>query len=140
MLPPAPMLAIKNEREDKEWRMENGKFRHRAGFHLPSSICHLRFLVPLALALFLSGCSPSGPHALLKGKKFVDRGDYAGAVAQLKIATSLLVTNAQAWNYLGLAYHHADPRSESRYSMRHWKAEPGLRLQRHGERSWLHLH
>src|SRR5208282_4024698 len=81
MLPPAPMLATKN----RIW-------------------CGAIFL--LALAIFISGCSPSGPHALLKGKKFLDRGDYAGAVAQLKIATSLLATNAQAWNYLGLAYHH----------------------------------
>ena len=61
----------------------------------------------LALAIFISGCSPSGPRALLKGKKFLDRGDYAGAVAQLKIATSLLATNASAWNYLGLACHRA---------------------------------
>ncbi|MGA3284891.1 MAG: tetratricopeptide repeat protein [Verrucomicrobiota bacterium] len=61
----------------------------------------------LALAIFISGCSPSGPRVLLKGKKFLDRGDYADAVAQLKIATSLLATNAQAWNYLGLAYHRA---------------------------------
>jgi len=64
-------------------------------------------LAPLALVVLLSGCSPSGPHALLKGKKFLDRGEYADAVAQLKIAASLLVTNAQAWNCLGLAYHHA---------------------------------
>ena len=63
--------------------------------------------MPLALAVLVSGCSPSAQHALLKGKQFLDRGDYAGAVAQLKIATSLLATNAQAWNYLGLAYHHA---------------------------------
>ena len=70
-------------------------------------VFHLHFLLFLALAIFISGCSPSGPHALLKGKKLLDRGDYAGAVAQLKTATSLLATNAQAWNYLGLAYHHA---------------------------------
>jgi len=87
--------------------MEDGVFGRGAASHLPSSIFHLRFLLCLALAIFISGCSPSGPHALLKGKKFLDRGDYAGAVAQLKIATSLLATNAQAWNYLGLAYHHA---------------------------------
>jgi tetratricopeptide (TPR) repeat protein len=61
----------------------------------------------LSLAIFISGCSPSGSHALLKGKKFLDCGDDAAAVAQLKIATSLLATNAQAWNYLGLAYHRA---------------------------------
>ncbi len=88
-------------------RRKNGFFRRRAGFHLRSSIFHLRFLLFLALAIFISGCSPSGPHALLKGKKFLDRGDYADAVTQLKIATSLLATNAQAWNYLALAWQHA---------------------------------
>ena len=87
--------------------MENGFFRRRAGFHLRSSIFHLRFLLFLALAIFISGCSPSGPRALLKGKRLLDRGDYPGAVAQLRTATSLLATNAPAWNYLGLAYHRA---------------------------------
>jgi tetratricopeptide (TPR) repeat protein len=101
------MLATKNEGEGGGWKMENGIFWWRAGFHLPSSIFHLRFLLFLALAVFIAGCKPSGPHALLKGKRFLDRGDYADAVAQLKIATSLLATNAQAWNYLGLAYQYA---------------------------------
>jgi tetratricopeptide (TPR) repeat protein len=44
---------------------------------------------------------------LLKGKKLLERGDYAGAVAQFKTATTLLATNAQAWNYLGVACQHA---------------------------------
>jgi len=60
-----------------------------------------------ALALFIAGCTPSGPRALLKGKKLLERGDYAGAVAQFKTATSLLTTNAQAWNYLGVACQYA---------------------------------
>lgn len=109
MLPPAPMLAIKKENEEGRWKIEDGIRRAVEEFHSPFSILHPRFfsLVLLALAIFISGCSPSGPHALLKGKKLLDHGDYAGAVAQLKIATSLLATNAQAWNYLGLAYHHA---------------------------------
>ena len=78
-------------------------------FYPQSSTLYSRLflLAPLVLAICLSGCSPSGPHALLKGKNLLDRSDYAGAVAQLKIATSLLATNAPAWNYLGLAYHHA---------------------------------
>jgi len=61
----------------------------------------------LALAVFISGCAPSGPRALLTGKKLLERGDYAGAVAQLKTATTLLVTNAPAWNYYGVALQHA---------------------------------
>ena len=61
----------------------------------------------LALVLAISGCTPAGPRALLKGKKYLDRGDYAGAVAQLKIATDLLATNAAAWNYYGVALQRA---------------------------------
>ncbi len=101
------MLAIKNSGEDGVWRIADGIFRRRAGFHLPSSIVHPRFLLFLAFALFLAGCAPSGPRALLKGKKFLEQGDYAGAMAQFKTATSLLATNAQAWNYLGVACQHA---------------------------------
>ena len=47
------------------------------------------------------------PRALLKGKKLLERGDYAAAVAQFKTATTLLATNAQAWNYLGVACQYA---------------------------------
>ena len=50
--------------EDGEWN-----FRRHARFHLPSSICHLRILLFLALAVFLAGCTPPGPRALLAGKK-----------------------------------------------------------------------
>jgi Flp pilus assembly protein TadD len=64
-------------------------------------------IVFLALAVFLAGCGPPGPRALLKGKKLLDRGDYSGAVAELKSATSLMSTNAQAWNYLGVACEYA---------------------------------
>jgi len=61
----------------------------------------------LALAVFITGCAPPGPRALLAGKKLLERGDYAGAVAQLKNATALLATNAAAWNYYGVALQHA---------------------------------
>jgi tetratricopeptide (TPR) repeat protein len=102
------MLAIKNVQSDHGgWKMENGFFGRRAVCHLPSSIFHPRFLLFLALALMLAGCTPSGPRALLKGKKLLEHGDYAGAAAQLKTATTFLATNAQAWNYLGVACQHA---------------------------------
>jgi tetratricopeptide (TPR) repeat protein len=98
------MLAIKNERDDGKWKMENGISRRRAVCHPPSSILlHLRAVFFLALAVFISGCAPQGSRALLAGKKLLDRGDYAGAVAQLKTATTLLATNAAAWNYYGVA-------------------------------------
>src|ERR1700690_3403136 len=84
MLPPAPMLATKN--------------LTRPG---------VTGLLALVLVIFIVGCAPSGPRALLKGKKLLERGDYAGAVAQLKTATTLLATNAQSGNYLGVACQHA---------------------------------
>jgi Flp pilus assembly protein TadD len=63
--------------------------------------------VILALCWFATGCRPPGPKALMDGQKLIDRGDYAAAVERLKTATALMETNAQAWNYLGLAYHLA---------------------------------
>ena len=66
-----------------------------------------KFLHCLALAAFLAGCTPPGARALREGKEMIDRGRYAEAVEKLKLATSLLSTNAQAWNYLGLACQYA---------------------------------
>jgi tetratricopeptide (TPR) repeat protein len=64
----------------------------------------------LCLAIFagfvLAGCKPAGPRALLDGKRLLDEGKYAPAIEKLKKATSLLGTNANAWNYLGLAYQY----------------------------------
>ena len=60
-----------------------------------------------ALALVLAGCTPAGPRALLQGKKLLDHGDCAAAAAEFKTATSLLVTNAAAWNYYGVALQRA---------------------------------
>jgi tetratricopeptide (TPR) repeat protein len=59
-----------------------------------------------AVTLF-AGCRPPGPVALLQGKKLLEEGKYPQAVEKLKTATTLLSTNAQAWNYLGLACHQA---------------------------------
>ncbi|HEX4343675.1 MAG TPA: tetratricopeptide repeat protein, partial [Verrucomicrobiae bacterium] len=67
----------------------------------------------LAIVLVFAGCTPPGPRALLEGKKLIDAGRYDEAVGQLQVATSLLATNAQAWNYLGLAYHHAGQASNA---------------------------
>src|SRR6266571_6791182 len=67
----------------------------------------IRFLCLLTLLLCLTGCAPQGPRALLQGKRLMEQGRYPQAVEKLKTATGLLATNAQAWNYLGLAYHYA---------------------------------
>ena len=64
-------------------------------------------LLLTAVVAWLAGCTPAGPRALLRGKRLIDQGKYADAVDELKQATSLLPTNAIAWDYLGLAYHHA---------------------------------
>ena len=85
MLPPTPMLTTKN--------------------NILYGIVGL--IVFLMFAVFFAGCGPPGPRALLKGKKLLARGDYAKAVVELKNATSLMTTNAQAWNYLGVAEQHA---------------------------------
>ena len=107
MITPAQMLAIKKEPGDGERTVGNGFSRRPADRHSPSSILRLHFLFFLMLAVFISGCTQRGPRALLAGKKLLDRGDYAGAVAQLKSAATLLVTNAPAWNYYGVALQHA---------------------------------
>src|ERR1035438_7192283 len=81
MLPPSPMLAKIN------------------------SVRGTIFV--LALALLLSGCTPAGPRALLKGKKFLDHGDAAAAIAQFRKSPTRLSTNANAWNYFGVALQRA---------------------------------
>ena len=84
-----------------------GSWRAVRKFQSLFPILHPCLLVFLALAVFVSGCSPPGPRALLAGKRLLERGDYDGAVAQLQTATTLLATNAAAWNYYGVALQHA---------------------------------
>jgi len=61
----------------------------------------------LAVAAFLVACGPPGPRALLDGKDLLESGKTTEAIAALRTATTLLPTNAAAWNYLGVAYHRA---------------------------------
>jgi len=76
-------------------------------FEVLQSLNTLSLIFFLAFAILLSsGCTPAGPRALLRGKHLIEQAKYKQAVEQLRIATSLLSTNAQAWNYLGLAYHY----------------------------------
>src|ERR1700722_13617227 len=92
MLPPARMLTTKNECED-------GK-----GKRIRFLLCFIAFL---AFTMALAGCGPPGSHALIKGKKLLDAGDYAAAADELKAATEVMTTNAEAWNYLGVAEEHS---------------------------------
>lgn len=64
------------------------------------------WLFLLAALMWTAGCTPPGPRALLDGKRLLDQGKYPEAIEKLKIATTLMSTNALAWNYLGLAYHN----------------------------------
>ena len=59
------------------------------------------------------GCGPPGPRALLEGKRQLERGKYEAAIEELKVATGLMRTNANAWNYLGLAYHQSGHAGEA---------------------------
>jgi Flp pilus assembly protein TadD len=74
---------------------------------------HTRLALALSLAVFLAGCMPPGPRALLEGKQHLDRAEYAEAVEELRSATQLMPTNALAFNYLGLALHHAGQSAEA---------------------------
>ena len=103
MLPRTKMLTIKN----------------RAGYGLVGRRWHVSFsrFNPLGfifLLTFLSACTPSGPRALLDGKRLIDQGKYQQAIQKLEKATSLLGgTNALAWNYLGVAYQHSGADTEA---------------------------
>jgi tetratricopeptide (TPR) repeat protein len=70
-------------------------------------------LVLLTILGLLAGCMPPGPRALLQGQRLIEQGDYARAADRLRTATSLLATNAQAWNYLGIACQHLGERDEA---------------------------
>jgi tetratricopeptide (TPR) repeat protein len=61
----------------------------------------------LAVAVILVACAPPGPRALVRGQKLIEAGNFAAAVAELQTATTLLPTNAAAWNYLGVAYQRS---------------------------------
>ncbi len=84
MLPPATMLAIK--------KLFRNLFQSAGA---------------AAVVLFVGGCTPPGPGALLEGARLLEKGKYSEAVQQLKIATGLMPGNPRAWNHLGLAYHAA---------------------------------
>ena len=67
----------------------------------------------LAAVIFLTGCQPPGPKALLDGERLIREGKYPEAIARLQKATGLLPKNAQAWNHLGLAYQYGGKPEEA---------------------------
>jgi tetratricopeptide (TPR) repeat protein len=92
------MLTTKNERKAKKWG--------------GGAVC-LRFLAVLAFAVALAGCGPPGTHALFKGQKLLNEGDFADAADEFRSATEVMTTNAEAWNYLGVADEHAGQYEEA---------------------------
>jgi tetratricopeptide (TPR) repeat protein len=90
-----------------------------------------RWFGPLLLLALLAGCTPSGPRALLQGKRLLEQERYPDAIEKLKTATVLLGTNAlacaQAWNYLGVAYQHArDPLNAGKAYQKAYALNPDL--------------
>src|SRR6266850_1408276 len=118
MLPPPLMLTIKNQ-ADSGTTSGGQKPEHRFNPCNPCNLFNPCNSHPLPLALVLScvllftGCTPDGPRALLAGKRLIEQGKYPQAIEKLRTATSLLMTNAHAWNYLGLACHHAGETAEA---------------------------
>jgi Flp pilus assembly protein TadD len=71
----------------------------------------------MALLVLLVGCTPSGPRALLEGKRLMDEGQYPQAIQKLRRANELLgSTNALAWEYLGLAYQYSGAVTEAEWA------------------------
>ncbi|HXT12431.1 MAG TPA: tetratricopeptide repeat protein [Candidatus Angelobacter sp.] len=104
MLPRALMLTTKKASGNDGEKEGKVIFERRACRIYVSFVCPL---ICLFLGVLMTGCKPPGPRALLAGKQLLERGKYTEAVARLQKATTILSTNAQAWNYLGLAYHQA---------------------------------
>lgn len=67
----------------------------------------------LTVALLLGGCAPPGARALLEGKRLLEQGRPRDALPELRQATTVLKTNAVAWDYLGLACHYAGQTDEA---------------------------
>lgn len=77
------------------------------------------FCSALATILFFGGCGSPGPRALLQGERFVREGEFERATEQLQTAVRLMPTNAQAFNYLGLAYHGNGQHEQAQRAYRH---------------------
>ena len=67
----------------------------------------VQFLLAMVAVAILAGCGEPGPRALLDGKRLLEAGKIEPAIEKLESATALLHTNAQAFNYLGLACHQS---------------------------------
>lgn len=71
-----------------------------------AQVCALGVLGALLLG-GLTGCTPPGPAALLDGEALLKEGEYSAAIKKFRKATELLADHAEAYNFLGLAYHRS---------------------------------
>ena len=69
MLPPSPMLTIKN-RSGAEL----------AGRRKNSALISVNVWKLALLLVLLAGCTPPGPRALLEGKRLLDQARYPQAI------------------------------------------------------------
>lgn len=67
---------------------------------------------------FLTGCTPPGPAAMLKGESLLNRGEFPAAIRKLRQATELLAEDARSWNLLALAYHRSGKAKEAEQAYR----------------------
>jgi tetratricopeptide (TPR) repeat protein len=105
--------------EQRLLTVKNGAFldTQGGGCYLPTPMLTIKkgtsgfavFLSVLLLLLnfFLTGCGEPGPRDLLEGERLIKQAKYDAAIEKLNKAVEYLPQNAQAWNHLGLALHHA---------------------------------
>src|SRR5437764_15422733 len=106
MLPPHLMLAITKCSAGRFGHLSlfSPRFAPGAAGRVSDFGFRILFIAGLlAFMICISGCTPPGPRALLKGQRLIQQGKYAQAVQSLQEATRLLPKNAQAYNHLGLA-------------------------------------
>jgi tetratricopeptide (TPR) repeat protein len=76
-----------------------------------------QWLCGFVLLAGLTGCGVEGRDHLLQGQRLLQEGRPAEAIEPLQAAARAFHTNgpvaAQAWNYLGLAYHRAGHPTEA---------------------------
>jgi len=78
MLPPSPMLTIKNQGGSD---LAGGREKRAL---ISTNVCKLALLLAL-----LAGCTPPGPRALLEGKRLIDEGKYPQAIEAYRQALAL---------------------------------------------------
>lgn len=69
--------------------------------------------IALAVLVTASGCRPHGREALQRGDQLLEARKPAEAIPLLEVAATDLPGDAQAWNFLGLAYHAVGRRPDA---------------------------